>query len=416
MRVLSLAPYPIYPVKAGNQVLTVNLCNYLETKGHELGYIYLDYGNPVQIDNSSKIKWLEYYSINGAVGKKYTGLVKKIVNKLCLAVGISPIRIPFLFSKSDFKSIERSIRTNKYDIVIVHFPVFSFLQSFLKQLHVKTVIVTHDLHYLRQQRLVEFGKVNSLINLENEKLYELTQYKGFDLVNVVSSHEYGLLLKEGFRPEQLSLSGISIDTIEVSTVKENEINIKWDLLFLGTAGHAPNVDGINWFLDKVWPEVNLKYPDLTFAIAGSICDLLKDKVTKLNNVKLLGFVDNLSALYCESSIVIVPLRFGSGVKVKFIEALAHGKAVISTDIGAEGLSVCAEDHYLNANTVSEWLSAISKFESDDSFTKKTEQQALCWAQENVSHNSVWEQFEQQISNLALYGQTYCSSDEQKSVS
>ena len=68
MKILTIAPYPLYPVKAGNQVLTVNMCNYLESKGHELGYIYLDYGKPVQMDNTSKIKWLEYYSINGAVG------------------------------------------------------------------------------------------------------------------------------------------------------------------------------------------------------------------------------------------------------------------------------------------------------------------------------------------------------------
>ena len=100
------------------------------------------------------------------------------------------------------------------------------------------------------------------------------------------------------------------------------------------ADNQANREGILWFLDNAWPMVRAANPEAHLHICGTIC---KTITAEYPGVARLGFVDSLDAVYEEASVVIVPLLRGSGVKIKLMEALARGKACVSTPIGAEGV-------------------------------------------------------------------------------
>jgi glycosyltransferase involved in cell wall biosynthesis len=111
----------------------------------------------------------------------------------------------------------------------------------------------------------------------------------------------------------------------------------YDLLFVG-APYGPNVDGMNFFLAQVFPQIIKGCPMVKLAIVGKVGDALDIPEAVSRNVDCLGFVPDLGAVYLASRIVICPLLSGSGTKVKLQEAMAYGVPIVTTTVGASGLA------------------------------------------------------------------------------
>ncbi|MEI8234921.1 MAG: glycosyltransferase [Verrucomicrobiota bacterium] len=126
------------------------------------------------------------------------------------------------------------------------------------------------------------------------------------------------------------------------------------------AGNEANREGITWFLREAWPQVRAAHPSAELHLCGTICQQISPKEP---GVILRGFVDSLPAVYEEAAAVIVPLLRGSGVKIKLLEALAHGKACVSTPIGVEGVPVL-EDCVCIAGLASEFAAHVVRLLAD----------------------------------------------------
>jgi hypothetical protein len=130
------------------------------------------------------------------------------------------------------------------------------------------------------------------------------------------------------------------------------------LLFLGRLDWPPNRDGLLWFLDQVWPEVHRRRPSLQLWIAGSgNAEWLKSR-KDMPGVQFLGRVPSVDDIYRDSLLSIVPIFYGSGTRVKAIEASRYGRACLSTAIGIEGLGLEAGRSYLHAETANEWIELL----------------------------------------------------------
>lgn len=103
-------------------------------------------------------------------------------------------------------------------------------------------------------------------------------------------------------------------------------------LFVGST-NGPNLDGMTWFKDEVWPLVLAQMPEAQLHVAGDICIL--DNWPE-NSVRL-GRVDDLSTCYVEAAVAVVPIRFGSGLKIKLVEALGYGVPVVATHSATQGV-------------------------------------------------------------------------------
>jgi glycosyltransferase involved in cell wall biosynthesis len=111
------------------------------------------------------------------------------------------------------------------------------------------------------------------------------------------------------------------------------------LLFVGNYAYRPNVDAVEFLIDVVWPRIRSAKPQARLLIAGPRPERIAARGVRDPAVELLGYVQDLDALYGRARVVVCPIRAGSGTRLKIIEAAAYAKPVVSTTLGAEGLEM-----------------------------------------------------------------------------
>jgi len=147
----------------------------------------------------------------------------------------------------------------------------------------------------------------------------------------------------------------------VSPVEAAQPGADDTLLFVGS-NTPPNVVGLDWFFREVWPLVRAARPGARLAVAGSVARSLKHVP---EGVALLGVVDDLAPLYREAGVVISPLRSGSGLKIKLIDAWAGGKAVVGTSVTVQGVESLARGAMDLADDADAFAAAIVALADDE---------------------------------------------------
>jgi glycosyltransferase involved in cell wall biosynthesis len=122
--------------------------------------------------------------------------------------------------------------------------------------------------------------------------------------------------------------------------------------------HA-NIDGVVDFAREVWPAVHERNPELVFTIVGRDPAAEVRQLASIRGIEVTGTVDDVRPYYREAVASIVPLQVGGGSRLKILEAMAAGVAVVSTTLGAEGLDVRRAVNILIADTSAQLLEAIT---------------------------------------------------------
>jgi glycosyltransferase involved in cell wall biosynthesis len=136
------------------------------------------------------------------------------------------------------------------------------------------------------------------------------------------------------------------------------------LVYVGNLGWHPNVEGLDWFAEKVWPLVREKNPNVTLRIGGS--GLAKDasgapivpEKWKQPGIECIGFVEDLSAFYKDAAAFLAPILGGSGVRIKVLEAFRAGMPLVTTVEGALGLPIENGREAMVATNAEEFASAV----------------------------------------------------------
>lgn len=162
----------------------------------------------------------------------------------------------------------------------------------------------------------------------------------------------------------------------------NEIEFP-SLFSLGSMNWIPNQEGIRWFLQNVWPDVHNQFPDLKYYLAGREMPEWM-RLLKLPNVVVMGEVEDARAFLASKAIMIVPLFSGSGIRVKIIEGMAAGKTIISTGIGAEGISCTDRENILIADVPCEFFEMISICVDDPALCSKIGKQSRMLIETNYN--------------------------------
>jgi len=134
-----------------------------------------------------------------------------------------------------------------------------------------------------------------------------------------------------------------------------EASQKIELLFVGRLDWHPNKDGLLWFLNNVWPNVDKQHLSLTVVGSGESQWLAPYEAS---NLQIFRSVPELKTFYTKSYLTLIPLFMGSGTRVKAIEAAAYGRSFIATSLGIEGVPVIPNQDYIEANTAKDWINAL----------------------------------------------------------
>ncbi|MFQ3579077.1 MAG: glycosyltransferase family 4 protein, partial [Bacteroidales bacterium] len=133
------------------------------------------------------------------------------------------------------------------------------------------------------------------------------------------------------------------------------------LFHLGALDWYPNQEGLLWFFDNVWSKLLQKYPKLYFYLAGrNAPQWFNEKIDKYPNIENFGEIDNPQDFIRNYAIMVVPLLSGSGMRIKIIEGMAAGKAIVTTSIGCEGINVTNGKNIFIADTPEGFAEAIIK--------------------------------------------------------
>jgi len=225
----------------------------------------------------------------------------------------------------------------------------------------KTVLDNHNVEAMIIRRVAETADSPGMrlyASVEWPKLqrYETDCCCKCDLVLTVSDEDNATLRHLTDHRAHIRTVPIGVDTDYHSPVKRapNSRNI----LSIGTMYWPPNVDSMLYFSKEIFPLVKKQIPEAILTIAGqkptaSIRALAADA-----SIKVTGYVDDSRTVAQDCGVFIVPLRSGSGVRVKILNALAMGLPVVSTSVGAEGLDVISGKHLILADDRDSFARAV----------------------------------------------------------
>lgn len=185
----------------------------------------------------------------------------------------------------------------------------------------RSAIIMHDLYSAR---------VNDAAETNTVKISAEAEFKLLSLADAVIAiqHEEAAKVRAALPASVVITAPHSTQPAPASQPGED------DLLFFVGSNTAPNIVGLEWFCREIWPLIRAKRPAARLKVAGSVARALSSAP---EGVTMLGIVGDLAPLYAEAGIVISPLYTGSGLKIKLVEALAAGKAVVGTSVTAQGV-------------------------------------------------------------------------------
>jgi glycosyltransferase involved in cell wall biosynthesis len=130
------------------------------------------------------------------------------------------------------------------------------------------------------------------------------------------------------------------------------------VLFCGALDYSPNADAINWFADEIWPLIRVRQPEVEWLIIGKSPDERAERWRRLDGVNLIGEVPDVRPYYQKSWLQVVPLRIGGGTRLKIVESLGMHTPVVSTTVGAQGLSLVDGEDIVLADTPTAFADAV----------------------------------------------------------
>ncbi|WP_112310932.1 glycosyltransferase [Pseudogemmobacter bohemicus] len=225
----------------------------------------------------------------------------------------------------------------------------------------RVIFHNSDLHFLREERAKHVDNPNvaeSRLSPESTKRVELSIIEAAD-VNIVHSH---------FEKELLAGLIPAAKVVVFPWVYEprgagKPFAKRQDIVFLGGYRHYPNVDAVLHYAKDVAPLMGAKMAGVKFrAIGSNPTDEMKALAS--DNLKIEGFVEDLDPVLGAARVMLVPLRYGAGLKGKIVTAMAHGLPVVTTSVGAEGMALTDGENVLIADSPEEMAAAVQRLYTD----------------------------------------------------
>jgi glycosyltransferase involved in cell wall biosynthesis len=182
------------------------------------------------------------------------------------------------------------------------------------------------------------------------------------------------------------------------------------LLFFGNFAHPPNIDAARLLINEIYPGVRSVIPDVTLEIVGAgLPRQLAQQAT--GGIRICGGVDDLQQHLAEAAIVVTPLRFGGGIRLKVLETLAAGRALVVTSHALAGLAVRDGIEVAIANSSMDFRDAIVRLLRDCERRRAMAEQAKKWSEENLSWEVAVSRYEVLYARLLKFRDSRSESDE-----
>jgi glycosyltransferase involved in cell wall biosynthesis len=259
-------------------------------------------------------------------------------------------------------TIAEMVKKDNYDFVIAEYSVMGqFLHKNPELPATRRIMSVHECYYLARLKSYRHHKLGpskwkEAINLKGLKKYEFDMYRNADKV---------LTLTPQGKKELLAISpdldiaiiphGVDVDAFSFTP----EAGEKNSLVFLGNYLHYPNVDAVLYFHETIWPSLKKALPQLKFYVVGQAPPPEITRLAEDKSIVVTGKVDDVTPFLRRGKVFICPVRLGGGFRGKILEAMALGRPVVSTRLGAEGIPASSGENIILADTPKDFIRGIA---------------------------------------------------------
>ena len=264
------------------------------------------------------------------------------------------------------EAFARLTGTTRYDIINLEFTFLGHLD--LRQAPQGAeppcvVVDSHNIDYDLARQYVNsdssfLRRLYAAVNWRKLRVEELSVYGKACGVYLCSAADRARLLQEVDQPNSVVIANAA--DIEYYRPRSTDPRPEpFRVVFFGLLSYAPNVDGVQYFVRDIWPAILKAFPEARLRVIGAAPP---PQLTALADatIEFTGFVPDLRPELAAASLVVVPLRIGGGTRLKIVEAMAMGKAIVSTTLGAEGIEAVDGRDLMIADTPEAFASAVNR--------------------------------------------------------
>lgn len=315
-------------------------------------------------DLCNSVKFFEIHSEKSSLGRYFLAL-KSLITK-------DPYNINWLKSVEYSDAVRQLVNGTQYDLV--HFDTISLI-PFINDVGDLPIVLDH--HNIESHMLLRRGdKESNLLkswyfHQEGERLQRVEEAicKRVAL-NITCSDmdsERLLAISPDSRVETVP-NGVD-ESFFLESDESRGINNK--LLFVGTLNWYPNIEAVNFIADKLWVKLKKQIPDVIFDIVGANPPNSITPLSRVdNNFRVHGFVDDVRTYFSDADIFVCPIQDGGGTKLKILDAMSMGKAIVAHPIACEGISVVDNESVCFAETADEYVEIIVLLLNDPAEIKR----------------------------------------------
>ncbi|MGA2389749.1 MAG: glycosyltransferase [Candidatus Sulfotelmatobacter sp.] len=336
MKILWVKGGKLLPVDTGGKIRSYNIVRHLAKK-HELTYLSYYSGRRDLSYESSLLEHLPGAQIIHIPASE--GTLSQYLDYILRLSSRAPYAVTKFTHSEVRRMLARWLDEKSFDVAVCDF--LSASLNFPARLTMPSILFQHNVESVLWRRMAEtenhpVRKIAYCIEAAKMARYENSAIRHFHHVIAVSMRDRDEMWK--MDPHcQISVvpTGVDTEQYRAAPSASNEPPL---LVFTGSMDWEPNIDAVEYFCRQIWPSILTNFPSARFQIVGRNPH---PRVKRLHStsVEVTGMVPSVIEYLQAATIVVVPLRIGGGTRLKIFEAMAMGKAVVSTSIGAEGLDV-----------------------------------------------------------------------------
>lgn len=367
-RVLMISPVPVLPDFAGNRRRIREICRIMMDEGFVIDFYYCGFETP-DFSDSSFINGdiLRYQSEEGKTRGSLGIRLNEWLNRLAMETGNIRTRLTDGREAARYNQVLSSYRNvakrellreqvsnRSYRAVIVNYACFTHYFDLFDEKVIK-ITDTHDRLGNRYKLFLDHG-VNPPDWRSLNPKEEAEALRKSDRVWAITESE---------RNDFSRLIGMN--SPEISTIpfvppfqplQPTESPGKKTVLAVSGRGDI-NIIALNWFLDHVWKPLISTRTDTELLVAGTLCED-RDKLNDASGIRFYGRYEDPAEVYRDARLCINPIRFGTGLKIKTIEALSFGRPVLTTTEGASGMETFHNSGLMIHDDPESWISEINR--------------------------------------------------------
>lgn len=277
--------------------------------------------------------------------------------------------VPYVFARFVAPAYTRKLiqllQTETFDVVQVEGSPMAWYVPTVRQYTAAPVVLrAHNVEYTIWQRLARheknvFRKIYFHYTAARVKQFEQVYFKQFDAVAAITPPDQDRIRALGVSVRVAVIpAGVEMSRFTANVGRQPQPK---SIFTIGSLNWRPNQAGLHWFLQDVWPVISRECPELEWHLAGAAppAEWLN---LKLPRVTVHGYVPDAAAFMQRYELMLVPLRAGGGLRIKIIEGMSLGKCILTTSVGAEGISgVAAYGNILLADSAAEWLHMLRQY-------------------------------------------------------